>query len=175
MKKAEIYQTYLIDLLKKGDVDAKKVISVFCKKFQKTERTFWTHWKEAQETYSKLIQTIESKKDDIYTQTNIKAFEDGLKTKIEKQLHLQKQIDDIQSDIDRGIVEDYIVVGGKLQIVNKIMNAETKAMLRRTITNITSELNKMAGDYAPAKTETTITDTRPPSKITTPDGLIIEL
>lgn len=38
-----------------------------------------------------------------------------------------------------------------------------------------AELNKMAGDYAATKTETTITDTRPPSKITTPDGLIIEL
>jgi hypothetical protein len=38
-----------------------------------------------------------------------------------------------------------------------------------------AELNKMDGSYAPAKTETTITDTRPPSKITTPDGLIIEL
>ena len=175
MKKAEIYQTYLLDLLKNGEVDAKNVISVFCKKFQKTERTFWTHWKEAQETHSKLIKTIENKKDDIYTQTNVKAFEEGLKSKIERQLHLQKQIDDIQADIDRGIVEDYIVVGGKLQIVNKIMNAETKAMLRRTITNITAELNKMDGSYAPAKTETTLTDTRPASKITMKDGTIIEL
>lgn len=38
-----------------------------------------------------------------------------------------------------------------------------------------AELNKMGGDYAPAQLNTTITDTRPPSKITTPDGLIIEL
>jgi hypothetical protein len=59
-------------------------------------------------------------------------------------------------------------------IAGKIMEypAEPTASDRRAAI---AELNKMAGDYAPAKTETTITDTRPPSKITTPDGLIIEL
>lgn len=59
-------------------------------------------------------------------------------------------------------------------IAGKIMEypADPSAADRRAAI---SELNKMAGDYAPAKTETTITDTRPPSKITTPDGLIIEL
>ena len=38
-----------------------------------------------------------------------------------------------------------------------------------------AELNKMDGSYAPAKTETTLTDTRPASKITMKDGTIIEL
>jgi phage terminase small subunit len=38
-----------------------------------------------------------------------------------------------------------------------------------------AELNKMGGDYAPAKTETTITDTRPPTTVTMPDGTKIEI
>jgi hypothetical protein len=33
----------------------------------------------------------------------------------------------------------------------------------------------MDGSYAPAKTETTITDTRPPSTVTMPDGTKIEI
>jgi hypothetical protein len=59
-------------------------------------------------------------------------------------------------------------------IAGKIMEypAEPTASDRRAAI---AELNKMAGDYAPAQLNTTITDTRPPSKITTPDGLIIEL
>lgn len=153
MKKAEIYQSYLIDLLKKGDVDAKKIISAFCRKFHKTERTFWTHWKQANKTYVKLVQSIDKQKDKLYTANEIETFESGLKSKTERQLHLQKQITDIQNDIDRAIIEDYVLIGGKLQTVNKIMNAETKAMLRRTITTITAELNKMDGSYAPTKQE----------------------
>ena len=59
-------------------------------------------------------------------------------------------------------------------IAGKIMEypAEPTASDRRAAI---AELNKMAGDYAPSQLNTTITDTRPPSKITTPDGLIIEL
>jgi hypothetical protein len=59
-------------------------------------------------------------------------------------------------------------------IAGKIMEypAEPTASDRRAAI---AELNKMGGDYAPAQLNTTITDTRPPSKITTPDGLIIEL
>ena len=80
----------------------------------------------------------------------------GLKSKLERQIHLQKQIDDIQSDIDRGIIEDYIIVGGKLQVVNKIMNAETKAYLRKIMKELTAELNKMDGSYAPVKVNTEV-------------------
>ena len=59
-------------------------------------------------------------------------------------------------------------------IAGKIMEypAEPTASDRRAAI---AELNKMAGDYAPAQLNTTITDQRPPSKITTPEGLIIEL
>ena len=42
-------------------------------------------------------------------------------------------------------------------------------------TKAIAELNKMDGSYAPAKTETTITDTRPPSTVTMPDGTKIEI
>ena len=38
-----------------------------------------------------------------------------------------------------------------------------------------AELNKMDGSYAPTKTESTVTDTRPPSTITMPDGTVIEV
>lgn len=76
-----------------------------------------------------------------------------LKSKLEKQIHLQKQIDAIQNDIDRGILEEYVTVSGKLQVVYKIMNAESKAYLRKIMKELYAELNKMEGDYAPAKIE----------------------
>ena len=86
----------------------------------------------------------------------------GVKSKLDKQLHLQKQIDDIQADIDAGITNEYTIIEGKMQKVTKDLNAETKAILRRAIKDIYAELNKMAGDYAPAKLS-----------LTDPDGNVI--
>ena len=63
--------------------------------------------------------------------------------------------------------EEVITMSGRQVLTVEPSFADRRAAI--------AELNKMAGDYAPAKTETTITDTRPPSKITTPEGLIIEL
>jgi hypothetical protein len=109
----------------------------------------------------------------------IKEAESGLKSKLEKQLHIQKQIDEIQNDIDRGVLEDYVVVGGKLQVVNKIMNAETKAYLRKTIKELYAELNKMDGSYAPTKiagTDTNGNDIAPqPTAVIQFEGKKIEI
>jgi len=75
----------------------------------------------------------------------------GLKSKLEKQLHIQKQIDEIQEELDRGVLEEYAVINGEWVMEPKIMNAETKAYLRKTMKDLYAELNKMEGDYAPTK------------------------
>lgn len=117
-------------------------------KFRLTKSTFLKKFDEVHSEWAKLKDKGES---DGIVEAVREAAKNGLKSKLEKQLHIQKQIDDTQSDIDRGILEEYVVVGGKLQIVNKIMNAETKAFLRKTIKDLYAELNKMDGDYAPTK------------------------
>jgi hypothetical protein len=79
------------------------------------------------------------------------AAEKGLKSKNERVLNLQRQVDGIQQDLDAGILVDYVVIAGKVQKVNKEMNAETKAYLRKTIKDIQAEISKIEGDYAPEK------------------------
>lgn len=100
----------------------------------------------------------------------------GLKSKIEKQLHLQEQVNGIQADLNRGIVEDYVFIQGKYEMVEKVMNAETKAYLRKTIKEIYAEINKMDGDYAPVKVANTDPDGNPsaPTILNFPVGLSIE-
>ncbi len=60
------------------------------------------------------------------------------------------------------------VIGGKIMEYP----AEPTAADRRAAI---SELNKMAGDYAPAQLNTTVIDNRPPTKLTLPNGTQIEL
>ena len=60
-----------------------------------------------------------------------------------------------------------------MEILTKIIQSDLeKTADRITASKTMADLN---GWNAPAQLNTTITDTRPPSKITTPDGLIIEL
>ena len=108
-------------------------------------------YKIANNTYNEWSKTKHNAENEVLIESTKEALKSGLKSKLEKQLHIQNQIDSIQADIDRGILEDYVVVGGKLQVVNKIMNAESKAYLRKTMQVLYAELNKMEGDYTPIK------------------------
>jgi hypothetical protein len=102
---------------------------------------------------SEWVKIKEQAQNEAMVESTKEAIKSGLKSKIERQLHLQKLIDDIQKDIDRGILEKYIVVDRKVQVVNAVMNAETKARLADTIKGLHAELSKMEGDYAPTKLE----------------------
>ena len=60
-----------------------------------------------------------------------------------------------------------------MEILTKIIQSDLeKTADRITASKTMADLN---GWNAPSQLNTTITDTRPPSKITTPDGLIIDL
>lgn len=138
--------------------------------FELLRTKYSIHKKRALELHDKYYSEWAKLRESGLTGGIVKAAEKdaqmGLKSKFERQLHLQKQIDDIQADINRGIIEDYIVIGGKVQVVNKIMNAETKAYLRKAIKELTAELNKMDGSYQPTKIDATVTEKKLPSWLT---------
>jgi hypothetical protein len=107
------------------------------------------YFKVYDETYSVWAKLKEVSEKDAIVASAGDALKSGLKSKIEKQLHLQKAIDEIQADIDRGISEEYIFENGVYTLQENIMTAQTKAYLRKTIKELYAELNKMEGDYAP--------------------------
>jgi len=138
---------FIVDCLRKGEA-RKIILAKFVKKWQgKSNRTFDRRLRQAENALQAEQTAIRAQAEE-----SIKEESNLLKIKIrsflEKKEHIQKMIDDIETDIQRGIVEDYFTVQGKVQIVNKIMNAETKAYLRKTIKELYAELNKMEGDYA---------------------------
>ena len=106
--------------------------------------------------YSEWSKIKEQATSDVTIQAATEAAKIGIKTKLEKQVHLQSQIDSIQADLDRGVLEKYAVIEGRWVMEPQIMNAETKAVLRKTIKELYAELNKMDGDYAPVKSNVVI-------------------
>lgn len=141
-----VLKSELRKLFSKGITQKSNAYEQTRTKFKMTKQRFWNMFDVVHADWAKLKDKAES--EGIIEATK-EAAKTGLKSKLEKQLHIQKEIDSIQADIDRGILEDYVIVGGKVQVVNKTMNAETKAYLRKTIKDLYAELNKMDGDYAP--------------------------
>lgn len=145
---------FIVDCLRKGE-QRKTILAKFGKKWQSASpRTFDRRLKAAEINLQGEQQRIKGEAE----QDIIKAIEarkSKIMTSFERQEFLQKQINDIQDEIDRGVLEEYVVVAGKLQLVNKIMNAETKAYLRKTMKELLAELNKMDGSYTPIKTDIT--------------------
>lgn len=92
-------------------------------------------------------QTIESAKD---------SLKSGIKSKDERVLNLQRQIDDMQADLDNGMVS--MIIGKRDPKVIEIDIPPTdKAYIRGMIRTCQAEISKIQGDYAPTKVDTTIT------------------
>jgi hypothetical protein len=119
-------------------------------KFKMEKQRFWKMFDVVHSDWANLKDKAESEG---ISEATKEAVKTGLKSKLEKQLHIQNQIDAIQADIDRGVLEEYTYIHGEYEVVEKIMNAETKAYLRKTMKDLYAELNKMEGDYAPTKVD----------------------
>jgi hypothetical protein len=82
----------------------------------------------------------------------------------------QSQADEVAFRIlkDGEQVSDVLIIGGIVKVINR---KPTQPEIQRAYQNY----NLRFGSNAPAKTETTITDTRPPTTVTMPDGTKIEI
>jgi RNA polymerase-interacting CarD/CdnL/TRCF family regulator len=173
----EVHVAFILKKLNSGIVDAKDIISEFCSKFHKTERTFWTKWKLAQSEYQILIEKRNKQIDNITTQQTINDVSNGLKTKSERLMNLQRQADDIQRMLDHNITPDIVKSPKQLEymeIERKLTYVE-RATLMKSLRDLQSEISKIEGDYAPTKQDVKLEDTRPSTKIKLNDGTEIEM
>lgn len=79
----------------------------------------------------------------------------GLKSKLEKQMMIQKQIEGMEAELTMGYWMDIVIVRRKEREVKKVLNPLEKTSLRKAIKDLYAELNKMEGDYAPTKIAST--------------------
>ena len=138
-----------------------KVIAKYCKKLQKSERTIDSYWKIANIQQKERQDKASKAADAVYIEAKAEAVKTGLKSKLEKQVELQNEIDLIDKQI-KGEVQFTFVVGNK---VNKSHNSDIFMLpvqiqneLRARKLQYYAELNKMNGDYAPTKVANTDKD-----------------
>ena len=74
MSKTKAYVDYILELMRSGDIDRSIIVSKFCKKFQTTERTADTYWKDAKEAYNIELDEIKSKSVEDYRQNELERL-----------------------------------------------------------------------------------------------------
>ena len=177
MAKVELYIAYIVDELRKGNGERGKVLAKFVKKWQTSARTFDRAWQKAQIQYQILSSAIEQKKDEATTQAALIDVSNGLKSKSERLMNLQRQADDLQRMLDHNITPDIVKSPKQLEymeIERKLTYVE-RATLMKSLRDLQGEISKIEGDYAPTKQDVKLETDRPTTKIKLNDGTEIEL
>ena len=167
---------FILAELRNG-LERNDVLQKFAKTFKVSDRTFDNRLKIAKERFYIESESIRKANENILIDGDANALKSGLKSKTERQLSLQKQVDEIQKILDDGETPDTIIdikSASSFDITRKITAIE-RSQLMKTLKDLTAELNKMDGSYAPAESKIALTDQRDPSKVKMPNGKEIEL
>ena len=138
MTKQETYITFILDELKKGNVQAEKVCSVFCSKFQTSARTFYNHWNKATTRYRDTQILLNKQKDDMDIAKELELKKSGL---LSKEQRLK-----IADEIAKGTAKK-IKIGEREEMLIPTSADQLKAL---------DYLAKVHGDYAPTKQDLTV-------------------
>ena len=149
----QAYIDFIISELNKGNVQYKDVMLVFVSKFELTEQTFVRYWKQANESHKEQRELINNAKVSTTINEEVKAVKVGLKSKIDRLLILQKLVDECLEQLATKQCNDTIIVEGTVKNIKRLMNQRELNDTRKTLQSLQSEISKIEGDYAVAKTE----------------------
>ena len=154
--KETIIGEILIELAKVGNSRG-EVLAKVGKKWQLSERTFDRVWKIAQERHIETQSNIQSKLNDTLLDEKEGSLKSGLKSKLDRLLELQKQVEELNKELETNIMIVHTFSDGEIVTGMRPMNSIEKASINKTIKEIRAEISKIEGDYAPTKTANTDT------------------
>lgn len=149
------YIDFILDCFGEGLVERGEVMAKFGEVWQTPPRTFDRYFKKAKEQHSQQRETINNAKLEQSIETEKEAVKIGLKSKFERLLILQKEVDNCTLDLENGFTEELKSTG---ELLTRPITIQEKTALRNTIKNLQSEISKIEGDYAPTKAENTNTN-----------------
>ena len=125
-----------------------------------TERTFHKYLKEARKEFEAYQKKVQKEKEAVSIEVEKEAIKKGLKTKIERLLILQNEVDKIIREIENGYCMDKIVLDGMIEEIQRPLRPMEISAMRRNIKDLQSEISKIEGDYATAKQEVEIKESK---------------
>lgn len=131
----------IIKMIEQG-IATEKICSAICSKFQFTERTFYNHYKNAQEQHRIKHESIKQELMAIDTKNAIEARKKAIMTSDERKELLTKI-----ANGELKIKKPFVIAGKIMEYSSEPDHADRM--------KAAAELNRMEGDYAPAKVLTT--------------------
>lgn len=150
----EIYIDFILGELEKGNVKYNDVVNVFLPKFALTRQTFDKYWKLANEAYKIKRDTINEAKLNETINVEKEAVKTIVKSKLERLEIYQKEIENCVKELTHGFTEEMKSTG---ELINRPLTISEKALLRKTIKDLQSEISKIEGDYSTSKLEMNVT------------------
>lgn len=159
--KPQYRQEWILDLLKsEPKISHGEMFGKYSVKFGCSGKTFDKDWKKAKSEIETYQIKVQKEKEAVSIAVEKEAIKKGLKTKIDRLLLLQEQIMQIEGELDKGECEDFKMIGGKaVKIIRPLLPLEKSAM-RRNIKELQAEISKIEGDYATAKQEVEIKESK---------------
>ena len=99
------YIDFILDCFGEGLVERGEVMAKFGEVWQTPSRTFDRYFKKAKEQHSQQRETINNAKLEQSIETEKEAVKIGLKSKFERLLILQKEVDNCTLDLDNGYTD----------------------------------------------------------------------
>jgi hypothetical protein len=163
VKSSKDYIDFILTELKKGNIKFSDVALLFFTKFNLSKPTFSKYWKIANEKHAEFINKRETKINEATIHQAIETHSNGLKSKSERLMNLQKQADDIQRMLDSNITPDIVKSPKQLEymeIERKLTYIE-RSQLMKALRELQAEISKIEGDYAATKTQIEVKQEQP--------------
>lgn len=176
--KYEKYKELLFDELNKGSsVSTKKTnfYELLRTKYSVSKQNALSYYDKAYLEWTGLRNIDKEYKSSFKKETNAK-IKTGIKTKIDRLLIYQKQVNKINRILDGKENATFILNGKVTNSLDKkgtlILPIQIIVTLQKTLKDLQSEISKIEGDYAPNKQEVDVLTTE--RRIILPDGTTLE-
>jgi hypothetical protein len=141
-------QEWIYETLTLEGLGFSEMFSKYSEKFSKSEVTFNKDWCVANERYIEYQNKANKAKEEASIAKEVEAVKQGLKTKNERLLIYQSQVDNMLLELETK--QCYDDEGNMRAMTQRELNDT-----RKTLQVIQSEISKIEGDYAPTKTANT--------------------
>ena len=146
--KAEKFVKDIQNLLNKGVIERGKIFAKICEKSQINKRTFDTYLAIARQRNTELTKKVETTLANTYIATEAEALKNGLKSKFQRVMEKQTDVDRLRKLAKDGMVDDvYFTREGKPKDFKRKMTATEIAQVLKHASAIEAEISKIMDDY----------------------------
>ena len=142
----------ILNLLRKGYA-TEEILEEISSNWVLPETTFYNHLKEAKAMYQSELQRQQKAIEEVREQEVKKVAQKGLKSKLERDLELQSDIEYYQ-DVLSGKIKTTFILGQKVSATESLP-IQIVLLIQKTINDLRIELSKRLGEYATTQVELT--------------------